>query len=130
MIGGMASGCPLNNLIPEWNDLVYKGRWREAIDRLLVGAALCDLAVIGYQARQIGRDGRGRRRVSGGVRARRRIGAAGEGECQYPGGERGEDLCHLRHSNLGPRDLISNLPSAAGSTSPWTNGSSTHASGP
>ena len=25
MIGGMASGCPLNNLIPEWNDLVYHG---------------------------------------------------------------------------------------------------------
>ena len=24
MIGGMASGCPLNNLIPEWNDLVYQ----------------------------------------------------------------------------------------------------------
>ena len=28
-------GCPLGNLIPEWNDLVYRGRWREAIDRLL-----------------------------------------------------------------------------------------------
>lgn len=28
------SGCPLGNLIPEWNDLVYRGRWREAIDRL------------------------------------------------------------------------------------------------
>lgn len=27
-------GCPLGNLIPEWNDLVYGGRWREAIDRL------------------------------------------------------------------------------------------------
>ncbi len=27
-------GCPVNNLIPEWNDLVYRGRWREAIDRL------------------------------------------------------------------------------------------------
>ena len=27
MIGGMASGCPLNNLIPEWNDLVYQGKW-------------------------------------------------------------------------------------------------------
>ncbi len=27
-------GCPLGNLIPEWNDLVYKGRWREAIDAL------------------------------------------------------------------------------------------------
>ena len=27
MINGMASGCPLNNLIPEWNDLVYQGRW-------------------------------------------------------------------------------------------------------
>ena len=26
MIGGMASGCPLNNLIPEWNDLVYHGK--------------------------------------------------------------------------------------------------------
>lgn len=24
------SGCPLNNLIPEWNDMVYRGRWREA----------------------------------------------------------------------------------------------------
>jgi len=28
------SGCPIDNLIPEWNDLVYRGRWREAIDRL------------------------------------------------------------------------------------------------
>jgi NAD(P)H-dependent glutamate synthase small subunit len=29
-----SSGCPIDNLIPEWNDLVYQGRWREAIDRL------------------------------------------------------------------------------------------------
>ena len=29
-----ASGCPIDNLIPEWNDLVYRGRWREALDRL------------------------------------------------------------------------------------------------
>jgi glutamate synthase (NADPH/NADH) small chain len=34
LIGGMASGCPVNNLIPEWNDLVYRGLWREALDRL------------------------------------------------------------------------------------------------
>ena len=34
VLGGAASGCPLNNLIPEWNDLVYHGRWREAFDRL------------------------------------------------------------------------------------------------
>jgi len=27
-------GCPLGNLIPEWNDLVYKDEWRQAIDRL------------------------------------------------------------------------------------------------
>ncbi|WP_278313995.1 glutamate synthase subunit beta [Lolliginicoccus levis] len=27
-------GCPLGNIIPEWNDLVYKDRWKEAIDRL------------------------------------------------------------------------------------------------
>ena len=28
------NGCPVHNLIPEWNDLVYQGRWREALDRL------------------------------------------------------------------------------------------------
>ena len=28
------SGCPVNNLIPDWNDLVYKNRWRAAIERL------------------------------------------------------------------------------------------------
>jgi len=28
------TGCPVDNLIPEWNDLVYQGRWREALDRL------------------------------------------------------------------------------------------------
>ena len=33
-ISGMASGCPINNLIPEWNDLIYRGLWREALDRL------------------------------------------------------------------------------------------------
>ena len=35
MIGGMASGCPLNNLIPEWNDLVYHGKWELALHRLM-----------------------------------------------------------------------------------------------
>jgi len=34
MLGGLTSGCPINNLIPEWNDLVFKGLWREALDRL------------------------------------------------------------------------------------------------
>jgi glutamate synthase (NADPH) small chain len=34
VISGMASGCPINNLIPEWNDLVYRGLWQEALDRL------------------------------------------------------------------------------------------------
>ncbi len=34
LIAGMASGCPINNLIPEWNDLVYKGQWQEALIRL------------------------------------------------------------------------------------------------
>src|SRR5215510_7271647 len=34
LIAGMASGCPINNLIPEWNDLVYRGLWREALERL------------------------------------------------------------------------------------------------
>ncbi|MBI2094983.1 MAG: glutamate synthase subunit beta, partial [Candidatus Omnitrophica bacterium] len=34
LLAGMASGCPINNLIPEWNDLVYRGLWRESLDRL------------------------------------------------------------------------------------------------
>jgi glutamate synthase (NADPH/NADH) len=34
LVAGMASGCPINNLIPEWNDLVYRGLWQEALDRL------------------------------------------------------------------------------------------------
>lgn len=34
MIGGMASGCPLHNLVPEWNDLVYHGNWEMAYKRL------------------------------------------------------------------------------------------------
>ena len=28
------TGCPLGNIIPDWNDLVYRDQWREAIDRL------------------------------------------------------------------------------------------------
>jgi glutamate synthase (NADPH/NADH) small chain len=34
ILSGMASGCPINNLIPEWNDLIYRGLWRGALDRL------------------------------------------------------------------------------------------------
>ncbi len=34
LMANMASGCPINNLIPEWNDLVFRGHWREALDRL------------------------------------------------------------------------------------------------
>lgn len=34
LLSGMASGCPAHNLIPEWNDLVYRGSWKEALKRL------------------------------------------------------------------------------------------------
>ncbi len=34
MIKGMVSGCPLNNLIPEWNDLIFTGNWKQAFSRL------------------------------------------------------------------------------------------------
>lgn len=34
MLGGMASGCPLHNLVPETNDLVYNGNWKQAYERL------------------------------------------------------------------------------------------------
>ncbi len=32
---GMTSGCPLHNLVPEWNDLVYNGNWEQAYERLV-----------------------------------------------------------------------------------------------
>jgi glutamate synthase (NADPH/NADH) small chain len=34
MLNGMVAGCPLHNLIPEWNDLIYKGQWELAYKRL------------------------------------------------------------------------------------------------
>ena len=34
LLGGMVSGCPLHNLIPQWNDLVYQGKWEDAYNRL------------------------------------------------------------------------------------------------
>jgi len=34
LISGMAAGCPIHNVIPEWNDLVYRGLWRAALERL------------------------------------------------------------------------------------------------
>ena len=33
-LAGGTSGCPVNNLIPEWNNLIYRGLWREALERL------------------------------------------------------------------------------------------------
>lgn len=33
-LAGVTTGCPVYNLIPEWNNLVYKGRWKEAYERL------------------------------------------------------------------------------------------------
>lgn len=35
VLNGMRTGCPLNNLIPEWNDHIYKGNWDHALSRLL-----------------------------------------------------------------------------------------------
>ncbi len=35
IINGMASGCPLHNLIPDWNDMLYRGLWEQALDLLL-----------------------------------------------------------------------------------------------
>jgi glutamate synthase (NADPH/NADH) small chain len=34
LVNNLAVGCPINNLIPEWNDLIYRGLWRQALDRL------------------------------------------------------------------------------------------------
>ncbi|TCZ77113.1 glutamate synthase subunit beta [Paenibacillus albiflavus] len=34
VFSGQAVGCPVHNQIPEWNDLIYRGQWREALHRL------------------------------------------------------------------------------------------------
>ena len=57
MLAGMASGCPLHNLVPETNDLVYSGNWKQAYERLAkthcfpeftcrVCPALCEAACV------------------------------------------------------------------------------------
>lgn len=35
ILNGMVTGCPLNNLIPEWNNLIYLGKWEKGLERLL-----------------------------------------------------------------------------------------------
>ncbi len=35
LLSGMAAGCPVHNLIPEWNELIYHGQWKDAYDRLV-----------------------------------------------------------------------------------------------
>ncbi len=35
LFGGMVSGCPLHNMIPEWNDLIWKDEWKLAMQRLI-----------------------------------------------------------------------------------------------
>ena len=35
LLNGMTAGCPVRNLIPEWNDLVYRKQWKEAYQRLI-----------------------------------------------------------------------------------------------
>ena len=39
LFDGMASGCPVNNFIPEWNDLVWRGQWKEAASDLAKAVA-------------------------------------------------------------------------------------------
>ena len=59
LLGGMASGCPLGNLVPEWNDFLYRGNDTQALHRLLktnnfpeftsrVCPALCEAACTGH----------------------------------------------------------------------------------
>ena len=52
MICGMASGCPLHNLVPEWNDLVYSGNWQQAYNLLCWGTALLVSALMTRYAEQ------------------------------------------------------------------------------
>lgn len=46
MSEGKDVGCPLNNLIPEWNDLVYRSLWKEAYERLDLTNPFPELPVV------------------------------------------------------------------------------------
>ena len=45
-------GCPLGNLIPDWNDLVYHDRWQTAIERLPPAVAVDEIVPVGNQVAQ------------------------------------------------------------------------------
>ena len=54
MIAGMVSGCPLQNLVPEWNDLVYSGNWEKAYNgkyRSLYNANALVASIDAFRAR-------------------------------------------------------------------------------
>ena len=51
VLGGMVSGCPLHNLVPEWNDLVYRGHPGHAAHRLLATQVYIEPFVIGHTRR-------------------------------------------------------------------------------
>ena len=89
MLNGMASGCPLHNLVPETNDLVYTGNWKQAYLRLSkthsfpeftsrVCPALCEAAYSEYETGKICRrqknssDGRRRCEVCSEYQCRKR----------------------------------------------------------
>jgi len=48
VIQGMVSGCPLNNLIPEWNDLIFHKNYKAALKRLLKTNNFPELSYTGY----------------------------------------------------------------------------------
>ena len=54
MMEGGASGCPINNLIPEWNDLIYRGRWRKRLIACITPITFRSLPV-GYVQRPVRR---------------------------------------------------------------------------
>jgi|GEM_PF-891047 len=54
-IAGMTSGCPLHNLVPEFNDLVYRGRWEQAYERLAKTHGLAEFTLSRRDPEYVGR---------------------------------------------------------------------------
>ena len=98
-------GCPLGNLIPDWNDLVYRDKWRDAIDRLHAHQQLprvhrSDLpgsVRVGVRAGDQRRPGHDRADRAGDRRARVRRGL------DRPRAARPALRAHRRRRRLGPR---------------------------
>ena len=107
------TGCPVNNIIPDWNDLVYQGRWKQALRRLrqclagrahLIIAELVDRELLGMMRPQ-GRQRHGAQQQRRQHQPRRRDGRFPARQKPPAPGTRRNLILHVCHKPLQSRTL-------------------------